>query len=337
MSGLVTLEVPADVNPAGAVVVRWKAAEGEHVRRDEPVVELVIDKVDIELSAPIDGVISELTVPPGASVSGGQVLAAFLPSGSAPESRIPSVPPVDDTADGRVRVERLPAIRRRIAETMLHSLATTAQLTSVVAVDVTAMMDLRDRVKDQFSAEQGVGLSPLAFLARATCMALPRHPVVNASMGPDGTTATYHDYVNLGIAVDTPRGLMVVTIRDAQDLSVTELARAIGETAARAREGNLVPDDVRGATFTITNTGSNGTLIGTPILNPPQSAILATYAIQRLPRVLPDGYGNDAVVPRLVMNLALTYDHRLIDGADAGRFLADVRWAVEHHDLHSEL
>lgn len=329
MSDVATLTVPDGAESSDAVVVHWTVAAGDRVRKDQPIVELAIDKGDLELAAPVDGTVEELAVPAGSTVSAGQVLASIR---TRPATTAPDVP-----GDDRSHVERLPPIRRRIAETMMRSLATTAQLTSVVPVDVTAMMALREEVKGQVRQEHGISLSPLAFLARASCMALLRHPVLNAAMSADGMSATFHDFVNLGMAVDTPRGLVVVSLKDAHHLSVVGLARAIGTLATRARDGDLTPDDVRGATFTITNTGSNGTLLGTPILNPPQSAILGTYAIQRVPRALPDGYGNDAIVPRSVMNLALTYDHRLIDGADAGRFLQDVRWVVEHHDMRAEL
>lgn len=330
----IPVTVPAD-RDAG-VLVAWLVSEGASVRRGEPVAELAIDKADVEVAAPADGTLTDVAVRPGAFVSPGATLAVVRPSSPA-ISHPPSSPPPTAGSDGRTRVEKLPAIRRTIARTMMESLATTAQLTSVVPVDVTRLMTVRSRVKDEVRARHGVSLSPLAFLARATCLALVRHPVLNASMSADATTATFHEYVNLGMAVDTPRGLMVVNIRDAQELTVIGIARAITDLAVRARSSKLGPDDLRGGTFTITNTGSNGTLLGTPILNPPQAAILATYAIERRPVVVADADGAEALAIRSMMNLALTYDHRLIDGADAGRFLQDLRWLIEQHDLEAEL
>lgn len=341
-----TTPVTAPAERLAGVVVAWLVDEGAAVHRGQPVAELAIDKADVEVAAPADGVLADIRVAAGAVAAPGQELAVVRPApdrAGEPRPAADATPARDDDAGsaaggpGRTRVEKLPAIRRTIARTMMESLATTAQLTSVVAVDVTRLMAVRTAVKDEVKARHGVSLSPLAFLARLTCLALQRHPVLNAAMSADATTATYHEDVHLGMAVDTPRGLMVVNIRSAQDLTVVGLARAIADLAARARAGQLTPDDLRGGTFTITNTGSNGTLLGTPILNPPQSAILATYAIERRPVVVTDGDGGESIAIRSMMNLALTYDHRLIDGADAGRFLGDLRWLVEEHDLVGEV
>lgn len=340
MTTTVAVAVPEGDASVPGVVSAWLVAAGTEVRRGQPIAELAIDKADVEVAAPADGVLDDVRVEAGAAVRPGQVLASIRPTTDAPEGPRPRARPDADESPSdadRVRIEKLPAIRRTIARTMMESFASTAQLTSVVPVDVTRLMAVRAAVKDGVRATSGVSLSPLAFIARATCMALERHPVLNASMSPDATTSTYHAYVNLGMAVDTPRGLMVVNIRDAQDLTVVGFAKAVADVAARARASQLVPDDLRGGTFTISNTGSNGTLLGTPILNPPQSALLATYAIERRPVVVPDGDGSEAIAVRSMMNLALTYDHRLIDGADAGRFLGDLRWLLEEHDLEGEL
>jgi pyruvate dehydrogenase E2 component (dihydrolipoamide acetyltransferase) len=372
--------VPADGDAPEGVLTALHVAPGAAVRRGQVLAEVTVDKADVELGAPVDGVVDDLLVAAGAAVAAGQTVltlrpgaaarppsdaaapaAPDAPAGAAPSpanaaataaataagpAPRPTARPalaggdaaaVETATDPRARVERLSPIRRTIARTMMTSLSTTAQLTSIMPVDVTRMMALRAGVKDDVRAAHGVSLSPLAFLARATCMALPRHPVINASVDVSAESATYHDHVGLGMAVDTPKGLVVVNIPDADQLSVTGIARAIADLAARARSMSLRPDDVRGSTFTISNTGSNGTLMGTPILNPPQAAILATYAIQRRPVVIADPEGGDVIAPRSMLNLALTYDHRLVDGADAGRFLQDLRWVIEEHDLAQEL
>ena len=346
----VPFEVDGEVDDG--VVTACFIDVGDTVTAGAPIIEVAVDKADVAVPAPVTGVVVEVRAPIGAHVRAGEVLATVRPGTPDADPSHPAPPPATvrseaaspgrdrdgspPAPEGRVRTEKLPAIRKTIARTMMHSLASTAQLTSVVPVDVTRMMALRAEIKDEVRSTHGVSVSPFTFLARATCMALQRHPAINASMSEDASTATYHDYVNLGVAVDTPRGLVVASIRDAQDRSVTDLARAIAEVAGRARSGDLRPDDVRGATFTISNTGSNGTLMGTPILNPPQAAILATYAVQRRP-VVTGEFGSEAIAIRSVANLALTYDHRLVDGADAARFLQDVRWLVEEHDLREEL
>jgi pyruvate dehydrogenase E2 component (dihydrolipoamide acetyltransferase) len=167
-------------------------------------------------------------------------------------------------------------------------------------------------------------------------MTIPRHPAVNASSDEEAGTATYHRYINLGMAVDTERGLLVPNIKDAQDLTVAGLAKAIADIASRARNKKLKPDEIAGGTFTITNTGSMGTLFDTPILNPPEAAILATCAVEKRPVVVSDGYG-DSIAIRWMSYLCLTYDHRMVDGADAARFLQDLKYVLETHDFASEL
>jgi pyruvate dehydrogenase E2 component (dihydrolipoamide acetyltransferase) len=167
-------------------------------------------------------------------------------------------------------------------------------------------------------------------------MTIPRHPTVNSSMDMESGTGTFHRYVNLGMAVDTDRGLLVPNIKDAQDLTVAGLARAIADIADRTRNKKIQPDEITGATFTVTNTGSRGTLFDTPILNPPEVAILAACAIEKRPVVISDAYG-DSIAIRWMTYLCMTYDHRMLDGADAARFLQDLKWVLEHHDFRPEL
>lgn len=346
---VVPVHLSVDGDVADGVVIAWLVRPGDVVAAGAPIAEVAIDKADVAVAATVGGVVEEIRVPLHAYVRVGDVLATVRageqarPRDPQSEPREPAArppgpvrPSPDTDGNGRTRTEKLPAIRRAIARAMMHSLASTAQLTSVVPADVTRMMALRAAVKDDIRRTHGVSVSPFTFLARAACMTLVRHPAINASISEDATTATYHDYVNLGVAVDTPRGLLVATIRDAHELSVTRLARAIADVAGRARDGSLRPDDVQGSTFTISNTGSNGTLLGTPILNAPQAAILATYAVQRRPVVVGPA-GDEALAIRSMLNLALTYDHRLVDGADAARFLQDVRWIIEERDLSEEL
>jgi len=235
------------------------------------------------------------------------------------------------------RTEPLSRMRRVIAQRMTESLHTTAQLTSAVEADVTRIMALRARVRDTARERHGVSISPLAFLAHATIRALQLHPLLNASIDVEAGTFTLHAGVNLGIAVDAPNGLMVPVIRDAQLLGPVSLQQAIADLAERARTRRITPDDLAGGTFTITNTGSRGSLFDTPILNPPEVGILATPAIEKRPVVITGPDGTDRVAIRHRTYLCLTYDHRLIDGADAARFLGELAALVDSDDWGPEI
>jgi pyruvate dehydrogenase E2 component (dihydrolipoamide acetyltransferase) len=220
---------------------------------------------------------------------------------------------------------------------MMESLQSAAQLTTVQEADVSAIMSLRARLKDDFRAREGVSLSPFAFLCRAAVLAIRHHPTVNAYADWDAGRVTYHDYVNLGIAVDTDKGLIVPNVKNADDLSLPGLARGIANAADKARgKGKLEMQDIEGGTFTMTNTGSRGVLLDTPILNYPEVAILATGAIQKRPIVVGAETG-PAIAVRDMVYLCLTYDHRLIDGADAARYVTEVKRIVEEHDWAGEL
>jgi 2-oxoglutarate dehydrogenase E2 component (dihydrolipoamide succinyltransferase) len=202
---------------------------------------------------------------------------------------------------------------------------------------MTRVMGLRARVRDAARARHGVSLSPLAFLAHATVRALQDHPLLNASIDVDAGTVTMHDGVGLGIAVDAPNGLMVPVIRDAQGLGPVSLQLRIADLAERARTKRMTADDLSGGTFTITNTGSRGSLFDTPILNPPEVGILATPAIEKRPVVVTEADGTDRIAIRHRTYLCLTYDHRLIDGADAARFLGDLAAFVDGDDWGPEI
>lgn len=228
-------------------------------------------------------------------------------------------------------------IRQITAKKTRESLQQTAQLTQTHEVDVTKITALRGRAKATFAEREGVNLTFLPFFAKAAVEALKAHPNVNASYNEDTKEITYFDAEHLGIAVDTDQGLLSPVIHNAGDLSLAGLARAIADIAGRARSGNLKPDELAGGTFTITNIGSQGALFDTPILVPPQAAMLGTGAIVKRPRVIRDDAGNESIGIRSVCYLPLTYDHRLIDGADAGRFLTTIKHRLEEGAFEADL
>jgi 2-oxoglutarate dehydrogenase E2 component (dihydrolipoamide succinyltransferase) len=254
---------------------------------------------------------------------------------AAPPPAAPARPVVPSTLRGTT--ERLSRARQLIARRMVESLQTSAQLTTVVEADVTAIARLRQRAKVDFEAREGVKLSYLPFFALATLEALKVHPKLNAVLNTEAGQIIYHDAEHLGIAVDTERGLMVPVIRNAGDLNIGGLARKIADLAARTRAGQVGPDELAGGTFTITNTGSRGALFDTPIINQPQVAILGTGTVVKRPVVMEDPALGEVITVRSMIYLALTYDHRLIDGADAARFLATVKDRLEEGSFEAEL
>jgi pyruvate dehydrogenase E2 component (dihydrolipoamide acetyltransferase) len=237
----------------------------------------------------------------------------------------------------RGRTEKLSRMRAVIARRMVESLQVSAQLTTVVEVDVTRIARLRDQAKAEFQRREGVKLSFLPFFALATVEALRVHPNVNASLDLEAGTVTYHDAEHLGMAVDTERGLVVPVIRNAGDLNLAGLARRIADVAERTRNNKISPDELSGGTFTLTNTGSRGALFDTPIINQPQVGILGTGAVVRRAVVVNDPELGEIIVPRSMVYLALSYDHRLVDGADAARFLGTVKERLESGNFESEL
>ncbi|WP_117215573.1 2-oxoglutarate dehydrogenase, E2 component, dihydrolipoamide succinyltransferase, partial [Allorhizocola rhizosphaerae] len=237
----------------------------------------------------------------------------------------------------RGRTEKLPRLRMTIAKRMLESLQVSAQLTTVVEVDVTRIARLRDQAKKDFLGTHGVKLSFLPFFALATTEALRTHPNLNASMDMEAGTVTYHDGEHLGIAVDTEKGLIVPVIHNAGDLNLAGLAKRIADVAERTRNNKIMPDELAGGTFTITNTGSRGALFDTPIINQPQAAILGTGAVVKRAVVVDDPDLGELILPRHMVYLALSYDHRLVDGADAARFLTAIKERLEAGNFESEL
>lgn len=259
----------------------------------------------------------------------------------APTATAPSATAASQKAapasDLRGRTEPMTRLRKVIAERMVESLQISAQLTSVVEVDVTRIASLRNRSKAAFESREGVKLSFLPFFAKAACEALKQYPNVNATLDQEAGTVTYFDAEHIGIAVDTERGLLVPVIRDAGDLNIGGLARKINDLAERTRTNKLSPDELSGGTFTITNTGSRGALFDTPIINQPQVAILGTGAVVKRPVVTTDDTGADVISVRQMVYLALTYDHRLVDGADAARFLSAIKARLEEGAFEADL
>lgn len=260
--------------------------------------------------------------------------ASPAPQATQPAPAAPSSPaPSGDGTGKRGTTEKMTRIRATIAKRMVESLHVSAQLTATVEVDLTAISKLRAKEKDAFRAREGVGLSYLPFIAKAAVEALKQFPKVNATIDTEAGTITYADAEHLGVAVDTEKGLMVPVIKDAGDLSVTGLAKKIGDLASRSRSNKVTPDELSGGTFTITNYGSAGTLFDTPIINQPQVAILGTGALVKRPMVVKDPNLGEIIAVRDMMYLSMSYDHRLVDGADAARFLSFVKARLEEGDF----
>jgi pyruvate dehydrogenase E2 component (dihydrolipoamide acetyltransferase) len=253
------------------------------------------------------------------------------PAPAAPAARpaAPQPPPAPTAQPAEAQqgetLEPVSAMRRGIAEHMRRSVDTAAHVTSAIEVDMSRIVAARDTMKKEYQAAYGVNPTYLAFVAMAAVETLKNYPYVNGELRGDSIVT--RNFVNLGIAVELAegKGLIVPVIRNAETLNLLGIAKAIADLAARARDKKLLPDDVQGGTFTITNPGGYGTFHGTPVINQPQSAILGTYALVKRPWVVTDENGNDAIAIKPIMNITLTYDHRLVDGAYAGRFLRDLR------------
>jgi 2-oxoglutarate dehydrogenase E2 component (dihydrolipoamide succinyltransferase) len=379
-----TIEIKVPQLPesvADATLVGWHKKAGDAVGRDENLADLETDKVVLEVPAPVNGVLKEIRIQGGATVTSGQVLAIIeegaaaakaapaaaraqapaaeatagdgarlspsvrrlveenkLDPGQIPASgrdgRItksdvvgfldkkttaPTAAPRAGRADQRVPMTRL---RQRIAERLVQAQSTQALLTTFNEVDMSAVMALRTRYKDRFEKEHGVKLGFMAFFVKASIEALKKYPIINASV--EGSDIVYHEYYDIGVAVSTDRGLMVPVVRDADIKSVADIEKEIGGFAVKARQGSIAIEDLTGGTFTITNGGVFGSLLSTPIVNAPQSAILGMHKTQDRPVVV-----GGQIVVRPIMNLAVTYDHRIIDGREAVQFLVAVKDALE--------
>ncbi|WP_046319591.1 2-oxoglutarate dehydrogenase, E2 component, dihydrolipoamide succinyltransferase [Mycobacterium sp. UM_Kg1] len=329
---------PAPAQPAAA-----PAQDGEAARYVTPLVRKLAADNNVDLSlvtgTGVGGRIRKQDVLAFAEQQAQQrrePAAASAPAAPA-ASRPAAAAPASALAHLRGTTAKANRIRQITAKKTRESLQATAQLTQTHEVDMTKIVALRARAKADFAEREGVNLTYLPFIARAVIDALKAHPNVNASYNEDAGEITYYDAEHLGFAVDTEQGLLSPVVHNAGDLSLAGLARAIADIAARARSGNLKPDELSGGTFTITNIGSQGALFDTPILVPPQAAMLGTGAIVKRPRVIVDDAGNESIGVRSVCYLPLTYDHRLIDGADAGRFVTTIKNRLEEAAFEADL
>ncbi|HET7530305.1 MAG TPA: 2-oxoglutarate dehydrogenase, E2 component, dihydrolipoamide succinyltransferase [Mycobacteriales bacterium] len=301
-----------------------------------------IRKQDVLDAAGGGAAAAQATPVPAPAVTNAPVAPAATAPAAAPAA--PSAParPAAAAASApetpvRGSTEKLSRLRTVIAERMTESLRISAQLTTVVEVDITKIARLRDRAKADFEAREGVKLTYTPFFVLAVCEALREHPNVNASIDMEAGTVTYHDAVHLGIAVDTSRGLLVPVLKDASDLNLAGIARKVDDLARRTRDNHITPDELGGGTFTLTNTGSRGALFDTPIINQPQVGILGTGAVVKRPVVIDDPVAGEVIAVRHIVYLALTYDHRMVDGADAARFLNTVKARLETGEFEADL
>ena len=303
--------------------------------------ELSIDLANVPGTG-VGGRIRKQDVYDAAERARAQAAPVTTPSAVAASSAAPASAPKSEKATTSVTASPLRGttvpmtrLRKVIAARMVESLQTSAQLTTVVEVDVTKIAKLRGKAKSSFQEREGVNLTFLPFFAVAVCEALKQHPVVNASI--DGENIVYHGTENLGIAVDTERGLLVPVIKDAGDLNLGGIARRINDVALRTRDSKINPDELSGGTFTITNTGSRGALFDTPIINQPQVAILGIGSIVKRPVVITEADGEEKIAIRSMVYLAISYDHRIVDGADAARFLSTLKERLELGRFEADL
>jgi 2-oxoglutarate dehydrogenase E2 component (dihydrolipoamide succinyltransferase) len=268
-----------------------------------------------------------------------QATAPSAPAATAPAAARPAPKDPESSIDPSKRgtTEKASRIRQVIADRMVESLETSAQLTQVHEIDMTRIVQLRNQVKERFKAENGVNLTYLAFITQAATEALRAHPALNAQYDAEAKEITYHDSEDIGIAVDTERGLLVPVIKGAGNLNLTGIANAISDLAVRTRDNKVKPDELSGGTFSITNLGSFGALFDTPVINQPQVAILGPGNIVKRPVVITDAEGNDVIAIRHMMYLSLTYDHRIVDGADAGRFMTQLKNRLETGEFGGQL
>jgi 2-oxoglutarate dehydrogenase E2 component (dihydrolipoamide succinyltransferase) len=350
-NGAVTPAAP--VIPTPAPVAPVVAPPVAPVVSAPPVVAPVVAPVAAQADAYVTPIVRKLAAELGVNLStiqgtgvGGRirkedVQAAAKPAAtySAPvaQSSTASAPKATTVAASPLRgtTVTMSRLRKVIAARMVESLQVSAQLTTVIEVDVTKISRLRDRAKATFEAREGVKLSFLPFFAVAVCEALKVHPVLNSSV--EGDQITYHGAEHLGIAVDTERGLLVPVIHNAGDLNMGGIARKISDLALRTRDNKVTPDELGGGTFTITNTGSRGALFDTPIINQPQVAILGLGAVVKRPMVVRGEDGGETIAIRSMVYLGLSYDHRVVDGADAARFLVTLKERLEQGAFESDL
>lgn len=299
-----------------------------------------ITKADVQAAAGSAPAAAPAASAPQPAAPAAPVTTAPVTTPAAPTPAVtPAAKPAPQRTAGPIpgTTEPLSRLRKVIAERMVESLQTSAQLTTVIEVDVTRIAALRNSVKKTFEQREGVKLSFMPFFVKAAVEALKQYPQINASIDVDAGTVTYFSQENIGIAVDTERGLLVPVIHDAGELNIAGISRRIADLADRTRTGKVSPDDLSGGTFTVTNTGSRGALFDTPIVNLPQVAILGTGAVVKRPVAVTDDNGQDVIAIRSMVYLALSYDHRLVDGADAARFLSTMKVRLEDASFDAEL
>ncbi|MFD9500809.1 2-oxoglutarate dehydrogenase, E2 component, dihydrolipoamide succinyltransferase, partial [Streptomyces sp. NPDC060035] len=324
---------PAPVTPAPAAPAAPSGDDGAYVT---PLVRKLAAENGVDLGAVkgtgVGGRIRKQDVVAAAEAAKAAA-AAPAPAAAAPAAK---AAPKLEASPLRGQTVKMTRMRKVIGDNMMKALHSQAQLTSVLEVDITKLMKLRNQAKESFAAREGVKLSPMPFFVKAAAQALKAHPVVNARINEDEGTITYFDSENIGIAVDAEKGLMTPVIKGAGDLNIAGIAKKTAELAGKARGGGLTPDDMSGATFTVSNTGSRGALFDTVIVPPNQAAILGIGATVKRPAVIETAEGT-VIGIRDMTYLSLSYDHRLVDGADAARYLTTVKAILEAGEFEVEL
>ncbi|MBF0807413.1 2-oxoglutarate dehydrogenase, E2 component, dihydrolipoamide succinyltransferase [Rothia nasimurium] len=287
----------------------------------------------------VGGRIRKQDVLAAAEAKKGAAPAASAPAAEAPATAAPAKKEAPKAAASSKRgtTEKAPRIRQTVAKRMVESLAVSAQLTTVQEIDLTRLVALRNKAKAGFEAREGTKLTFLPFFTKAVTEALQQFPQFNSSMSDDFKEITYHGSENIGLAVDTPKGLLVPVVKDAGDLNIAGIAKKINDVAKRARDGQVGPEELSGSTFTISSTGQTGGVFFTPIINQPNVAILGIGSTNKRPAVIQDAEGNDVIAIRSLAYFSLTYDHRVVDGADAGRFLAFLKQRLEEAAFEAEV
>ena len=336
---------PEQRSPAGATSAARPTVNDSDTTYLTPLVRKLAKEHDVDLASlngtGVGGRIRKQDVLAAAEAAK-QAAATQASEAPAPEAQAepaagaPPQAPAAEISTLRGTTEKMSRLRQTIAKRMVESLQVAAQLTATVEVDMTAISQIRAKVKDDFKKREGATLSYLPFIATAAVEALKSYPKLNATIDTEERTITYPDAEHLGIAVQTERGLLVPVIRDAGDLNISGLAKRIADLAARTRQNKVTPDELIGGTFTITNYGSAGTLMDTPIINQPQVAILGTGALVKRPVVISDARLGEVIAIRDLMYLSLSYDHRLIDGAEAAQFLSTLKARLEEGDFGAE-
>jgi len=336
---------PEQRSPAGATSAARPTVNDSDTTYLTPLVRKLAKEHDVDLASlngtGVGGRIRKQDVLAAAEAAK-QAAATQASEAPAPEAQAepaagaPPQAPAAEISTLRGTTEKMSRLRQTIAKRMVESLQVAAQLTATVEVDMTAISQIRAKVKDDFKKREGATLSYLPFIATAAVEALKSYPKLNATIDTEERTITYPDAEHLGIAVQTERGLLVPVIRDAGDLNISGLAKRIADLAARTRQNKVTPDELIGGTFTITNYGSAGTLMDTPIINQPQVAILGTGALVKRPVVISDARLGEVIAIRDMMYLSLSYDHRLIDGAEAAQFLSTLKARLEEGDFGAE-